>query len=255
LRIDTVLVRGRALTQILGYAIEVYKKECTGVLMGDIFETAHKVVVSSAVALQSAERGFSHVDPTGPRYKRVSDVLSFLSLDWILGEFHSHTQWGTQDPSYRLSPEDQEYILNNHYTSDIEIVVALKDRTRTSDWDYIDQTRVLKGTLGDHDIRIAAYYKADEDDTGTMTEIWAPIIEIANMANDLNLAPDSGFIFNLIPLEFHRSRYRKLVRLIRKYEDKMIQTTNPEEGEDILNEIEPLMKEVAAIDEIYGEKD
>ncbi len=32
--IDTVLVRARAFTQILGYAIEVYKHECMGVLLG-----------------------------------------------------------------------------------------------------------------------------------------------------------------------------------------------------------------------------
>ena len=252
MRIDKVLVRGRALTQILGYALEVYKKECTGVLMGDIFETAGKVVVNSAVALQSAERGFTHVTPDAPRYERISNVLSFLSLDWILGEYHSHTQWGAQDPGYSLSPDDREYILENHYVGDIEIVVALKDKSRRSDWVYIDQGRVLKGTLGNHDVKIAVYYKANEDDDGTMTEIWAPIIKIANMAYDLELAPDSGFIFNLIPPAFHKSRYRKLVRLIRKYEDRMIQTTNPDEGDEILDEIEPLMKEIAALDEIYG---
>ncbi len=35
MQVDSVLIRARALTQILGYAIEVYKQECTGVLMGD----------------------------------------------------------------------------------------------------------------------------------------------------------------------------------------------------------------------------
>lgn len=255
MRIDTVLIRGRALTQILGYAIEVYKRECTGVLLGDIFESKQKVVVNSAVALQSAERGFSHVAPSGHRYDRVQDVLAFLSLDWILGEFHSHTQWGTQKPGYALSKDDRDYILENHYVGDIELVVALKDRGRASDWNYIDGERVLRGTLGLHDVKIAAYYKADEDDDGTMTEVWAPITRIADLAKETEVAPDSGFIFGPIPHQFHRGRFRKLIRLIRGYEDRIFRTMDPDSGDEILYEIGPLFEEIAALDEIYGDEE
>lgn len=48
MEIDNVMIRANAFTQMLGYAIEVYKRECTGVLMGNVFHTARKVVVNSA---------------------------------------------------------------------------------------------------------------------------------------------------------------------------------------------------------------
>jgi len=47
MEIDNVMIRANAFTQMLGYAIEVYKRECTGVLMGDVFRTARKVAVNS----------------------------------------------------------------------------------------------------------------------------------------------------------------------------------------------------------------
>jgi len=48
MEIDNVMIRANVFTQMLGYAIEVYKRECTGVLMGDVFRTERKVVVNSA---------------------------------------------------------------------------------------------------------------------------------------------------------------------------------------------------------------
>ncbi len=253
MEVESVIIRSRALTQMLGYAIEVYKNECTGVLMGDSFRTAGKVVINSAVALQTAEREYTGVTPKWHRYDRITEVLSFLSLDWIVGEFHSHTDYRNKRPSYRLSDPDKEYIQSIHHTGEIELVIALYRKKRKREWEYTNNARVLKGTLGKYSIEIGAYYKSDENDSGTLSEIWCPIVEIANIASELDMSPSPGYIFSYIPPQFHAGRFRKLTRLIRKYEDKVISTLDFEAGEDLLQEkIQPLMQEIAALSEIYG---
>ncbi len=253
MEIEDVLIRGRALTQILGYAIEVYKRECTGVLLGDVFTSRKKMVVNSAVAMQSAKRGYSRVETSDMRYNRIDEVLSFLSLDWILGEFHSHTDWGDQRPDYHLSEGDIGYINENKYLGEIELVVSLEKKGRNYSWDYIDQDRVLRGTLGDYEIKIAAYCKTSYDII--QSSVWVPIIEVANMANEIGLAPKTGYILEFIPPEFNKNKYRQLVRLIQKYENQTISTMDLDENEDILEKIEKIIQEVAAIIDIYWDED
>ncbi|MFW9789437.1 MAG: hypothetical protein ACFFE1_17350 [Candidatus Thorarchaeota archaeon] len=253
MHVESVVLRARALTQILGYAIEVYKKECAGVLMGDAFKSAKKVVVNSAIALQTAKRGYTRVDPNWNRFKRVEEVLSFLSLDWILGEFHSHTDSGGEKPSFRLSPDDRDYIRESYYQGEVELVVVLSKKKRKSEWKYTNNDCVLKGTLGDYNIELGAHFKADEEDGGTLSEIWCPIVEVAALAYELDLSPAPGYIFDYIPPEFHAARYRKLTRLIRKYEDLVITKMDLESGEELLyGSIQPLMKEIGALSDIYG---
>jgi len=253
MEVESVIIRSRALTQMLGYAIEVYKNECVGVLMGDSFRTAGKVVINSAVALQTAKREYTGVTPKWPRYNRITEVLSYLSLDWIVGEFHSHTDYRNEKPSYRLSESDREYIQSIHHTGEIELVIALSRKTRKKQWDYINKGRVLKGTLGKYNVEMGAYYKAYDEDSGTLSEIWCPIVEIANLASELEMSPSPGYIFSYIPPQFHAGRFRKLTRLIRKYEDKVVSTLDYDAGEDLLQEkIHPLMQEIAALSEIYS---
>jgi len=253
MEIESVIIRSRALTQMLGYAIEVYKNECAGVLMGDSFKTAGKVVINSAVALQTAEREYTGVTPKWPRYNRITEVLSFLSLDWIVGEFHSHTDYRNEKPSYHLSDGDKEYIKAIHQPGEIELVIALYKKKRKRDWEYTNKDQVLKGTLGEYSIEIGAHYKADENDGGTLSEIWCPIVEVANLATELGLSPSPGYIFNYIPSQVHAGRFRKLIRLIRKYEEKVISTLDYDVGEDLLQErIAPILKEIAAMSDIYG---
>jgi len=251
LLVERVFVRSRPLTQILGYAIEVYKKECAGVLLGDIMETANKIVVNSAVALQSAERGFNYVQPKDHKYQRISEVLSFSSLDWIVGEFHSHTDFRGRKPSYRLSPEDREYISKHHHTGEVELVLSLKRTNRDFPWAYIDQNRVLSGTIGEYFFQFAAYSKENEEDTGSLTEIWCPIEAVIDIAQEFEIALKPGYIFGFIPREFHRGRYRKLVRLIRKYEEKVIQKADEDAGMTELAQIKLLMKELSLMSNLY----
>ncbi len=251
MEIETVFVRAPAFAQMLGYAIEVYKRECTGVLMGDIFGSAGKVVVNSVVALQSSERRYTSVEPNFRRYARIEEVLAFLSWDFIVGEFHSHTDFGGIPPTCRLSEDDREYIRENREDGEVEIVVALRKKKRARGWRYVRADSILRGTLGEYDVEIGAYFKASEDDDGTLAEIWVPITQIANIAAEEHLSPQRGYIFGEIPEQFPLPRYRKLVRLIRMYEDKLIRTQDPDEGEELLDEITLLMREIVSISRIY----
>ncbi len=252
MEIDNVMIRAPAFTQMLGYAIEVYKRECTGVLMGDVFRTARKVVVNSAIALQTADRSYTGVQPKWHRYDRIAEVISFLSLDWILGEFHSHTDHRNKKPSYRLSEPDREYVLENHDVGGIEVVIALYKKKRQKKWDYTNKGRILKGTLGKYNIEIGAHFKKNENNDGTLTEVWIPITKVANIASDIGLSPLPGYIFDYIPPQLHAGRYRKLVRLIRKYENQIIKTEDPDAGEELLDRIRAMMEEIAALSKIYG---
>src|SRR3990167_2779569 len=74
--------------------VEVYKKECFGLLLG--YRTAEKYVVEHAIPYQSVKRGHNFAELRSDKWQLMQEVLKhFPRLD-VLGDYHSHTMYGDE---------------------------------------------------------------------------------------------------------------------------------------------------------------
>lgn len=131
-------------------AVEVYPKECLGVLLGyrawDSRDKTRRAIVEQAISYQTAERRRSSVEVDERHELRCKDMLYKISSLEPIGNFHSHPR---TDPT--LSSIDKK----NMDVGDVEIVVAVSKKARTTPWRY--DRKVLSGVFGDFRFHIVAY--------------------------------------------------------------------------------------------------
>jgi len=153
-----IILSDKAFMGIVLSCIEVYKKECLGILLGYNIPSSKQFIVEYAIPLQSAERKHTEVSIKWRRESKVLDVLPNLIQLEKLGYFHSHPQYGRKKGVAELSEEDIESMN----TRELELVVAINDSKRSSWWNESDKG--LKGTLGKYRIEIAGFYKRTSDE-------------------------------------------------------------------------------------------
>jgi proteasome lid subunit RPN8/RPN11 len=146
-----VFLEKEAFLGLLLSAVETYKKECFGSLLG--YETKTQVIVELAIPTQVAERKFSTVEPDWNRLAQSKKILSQHTIYSHLGYFHSHPQFGKRRYGTTQSNKDIESMGN----SELEIIVAINDRLRSQRWKTVQKE--LRGSAENYSIRIAAYYK------------------------------------------------------------------------------------------------
>jgi len=83
-----VILEQEAFLGLIISAVETYKKECFGSLLG--YGTRNRIIVELAVPSQVAERAFVKVDPDWKRLSQSEEILKQLSTLEHLGYFHSH---------------------------------------------------------------------------------------------------------------------------------------------------------------------
>jgi len=129
-------------------AVEVFPKECLGVLLGH--KTQHTVIVEQAFCYQTAERTGTSVEVEEKREMCCRDMLRKLTSLESVGDFHSHTdtQIGT-----KLTAEDRKE--ENMKVGDIEVIIAVSKKKRSVRWGY--NRKKLFGVFGDFRFDIAAY--------------------------------------------------------------------------------------------------
>jgi len=132
-------------------AIEVYKNECIGALLG--YNVSNRIVVEYAIPYQTAKRKPSGAEPNWNRESRVQQILPKLSQLKQVGYFHSHPQWGTNKGTTEPSKIDIEGMI----PTQIEIIVAINDSKRRTTWG--ESGKELYGTIGNYHIRLACHYK------------------------------------------------------------------------------------------------
>jgi proteasome lid subunit RPN8/RPN11 len=140
-----VFISESAFWGLLVSAIEVYKKESYGLLLGH--RDGNNFFVAHAVACQSAERHSSWVKAREKSYARVVSFLMNLPSLHLIGDFHSHPQHEID-----LSPEDTASMVRGR----IYITVEIKDKAKDKYWSY-NEDGTLSGTTGNWFIKIAAH--------------------------------------------------------------------------------------------------
>ena len=133
--------------------VEVYKKECFGLLLG--YRAPGKYIVEHAIAYQSVRRGHNWAELRSDKWKVLQEVLrNFPKLD-ILGDFHSHTMYRDIKARVSLSQDDIEYMESE----DLQIVIAVNENKRSRGWS-LNADRTISGSIDRFYFKLAAYYFA-----------------------------------------------------------------------------------------------
>ncbi len=135
-------------------AVEVYKKECFGLLLG--YRTPEKYIVDHAIPYQSVKRGYNWAELRMERWQLMKEVLkNFPKLD-VIGDFHSHTMYRGDPASIDLTPDDIEYME----PTDLQVVVAVNESKRSKSW-AVNFDHTVSGTIDRFHFKIAAYFFAN----------------------------------------------------------------------------------------------
>ncbi|MCW3986532.1 MAG: hypothetical protein NWE91_09045 [Candidatus Bathyarchaeota archaeon] len=146
-----VFLSDKAFIGLVLSAIEVYRNECLGSLLG--YNIRNRIVIEYVIPYQTAKRKPTEVEPDWKRESRVQELLPSLMQLHHVGYFHSHTQWGKQKASTKLSDMDVAGMM----PTQIEMVVAVNASRRKTEW--YQSGKQLCGSIGKYHLRLACHYK------------------------------------------------------------------------------------------------
>ena len=133
-------------------AIEVYKKECFGCLIGHRNEN-NVFIIEHALSYQSARRYNTGVIENKRAIRRIRKFLSNIPPLTLIGDFHSHAGWG--ELKGVPTPSDQDVIEMEPKT--IYVIIEVNDKRKSVPWNYNDDG-TLSGTTDDYYFKIVAHY-------------------------------------------------------------------------------------------------
>jgi len=133
-------------------AIEVYKRECLGLLLG--YRLKDRFLIEYAIPYQTAERSHDLVDINNKYHRRLKGALEALHKWDFIGDFHSHPQYGPAKGNVSPSREDIKDVPENS----IFVIVAINDRKKQQFFEE-NKDGTVSGVVGDHHIKIACFYK------------------------------------------------------------------------------------------------
>jgi proteasome lid subunit RPN8/RPN11 len=135
-------------------AVEVYKRECFGLLIGsrDRKGPQEMYIVEHALPFQSAGRRHKGVVSNPRAHKRIDRFLQNIPQLSVIGDFHSHTMWGYSRAASHPSDTD----LQGMKPENVYVIVSVNDRLREVPWNYNDDGS-LSGTTDAHHFRLTAY--------------------------------------------------------------------------------------------------
>jgi len=146
---------------LLVSAIEVYKKECYGLLLG--YRGEDRFIVEDAIAVQKAERHASWVKAKDASFRKILSFVQNLPHLDLIGDFHSHP-----NALPTLSKEDVETMRPR----DLAIIVEIRDRAKEQFWRY-NEDGTLSGSTDEHFLKIAAFTRDRKGKTSPV-EILCP---------------------------------------------------------------------------------
>jgi len=125
-------------------SVEVYPEECLGGLWGyrawSAVDRTRRAIVEQAIPYQKAERTRRSVGIRPKLEWRCKDMLYKLCQLEPIGDFHSHPNGKSG-----LSQPDKDSME----IGDVELVIAISRKNRTTPWKYDDNRKELSGVFGD----------------------------------------------------------------------------------------------------------
>ncbi len=162
-----VYLTDQAFVALTVAAVEVYKRECFGYLIGHMNDDACHV--DMAVPLQSADRKFMEVSVHSHRVERVTQLMDEFHRWRQIGDFHSHPDYNGQTWEPILSQTDVSTMGKKF----VSIVISLKETARRSNWRY-DRKGNLSGTVGGYRLKLSAYYRGITENSVRQVALLCP---------------------------------------------------------------------------------
>lgn len=150
-----VYISANAFWALLVSAVEVYKRECFGILLG-YRDNSNIYIVEHAISYQTANRRHTSVEKNGRASRRMLKFLENLPHLSLVGDYHSHTGWGDLKGVGVPSTQD----ICDMSPGNLYIIIVANDKRRLSAWQY-NGDGTLSGTVDAYHFRIGAYYLDD----------------------------------------------------------------------------------------------
>jgi len=147
-----VYISANAFWALLISTVEVYKKECFGLLLG-YRDNSNIYIVEHAISYQTANRRHTSVEKNGRASRRIDKFLANVPHLSVIGDFHSHTGWGDLKGVGNLSSQD----VYDMVPENLNIIIVANDKRRASAWQY-NGDDTLSGTVDDYHFRIGGYF-------------------------------------------------------------------------------------------------
>ena len=146
-----VYLSENAFMDLLLSSAEVFKKESLGYLLG--YRLEDRFIIEHAFSLQTAERRRRGVLFHSRDHKKIAPILLKFEKLQIVGDFHSHTQYGETKGIPIPSPVDiKEMEPENLY-----IIVAINDLLSSRPWRE-NRDGSVSGSIGEFFFKISAYF-------------------------------------------------------------------------------------------------
>jgi len=154
-----VYILENAFFTLLLSSIEVFPKECLGLLVGT--KGRDRFVISQSVVFQTAERTRNEVfyprdKVYGEMHRFLKEYMPYFS---VLGDFHSHPYGHLEREGYKPSEGDIELMEYGN----IYIIVQIHKKRKRMIWNYNPSEKTISGTIGDNFIKIAAWMRSREN--------------------------------------------------------------------------------------------
>ena len=155
------------LAMVVG-AVEVFHRETLGILLG--YKTENAFVVQNAIAYQTSERYPTEVQRDDHAHKRIKSFLENVkSPAKIIGDFHSHTQFGESKGGFQPSNEDIDEMKNGQ----VYLIVEINTKSKARGWDY-NLNGTMSGTVGNYFLKLAAWYRNEKNGKPKLAKIKCP---------------------------------------------------------------------------------
>lgn len=146
-----VYISENAFIDLLLSSAEVYKKECLGFLLG--YKLEDRFIVEHAFTAQNANRRHKGVVYNRKNHKKIGPILARFDKLQIIGDFHSHTQFGLTKGLPIPSPEDIKEMLPGH----VYLIVAINNNEKTMPWGE-NRDGTISGSVSDFFFKISACF-------------------------------------------------------------------------------------------------
>jgi proteasome lid subunit RPN8/RPN11 len=146
-----VYLSENAFIDLLLSSAEVYKSECLGFLLG--YKLEDRFIVEHAFSLQTASRKPKGVKSPDRSHKQIEPILARLGRLQIIGDFHSHTQFGENKGLPNPSQED----INGMTTGDVYVIVAINNNMKTRPWAE-NRDSTISGSVDNFFFKISAHF-------------------------------------------------------------------------------------------------
>lgn len=128
-------------------AVEVYRRECFGLLLGNFSARTRIARIETAISFQVAKRAYSWVAQGVAAEKRIKAFLKNVPHLEFMGHFHSHGEG-----PMTLSEADRKLLQKD----ELMLLIGIYRKKKKVPW-HVRPDGVLSGTFGDYRFELKGY--------------------------------------------------------------------------------------------------